>query len=184
MPTKANLVRRKIIDDPLCDYCHEAHETVLHAIWMCKEVDIIWVDHELWSCRREAPFLSFKELLSWMVEQQNNTELFAMTAWMIWRQRNQVQLYQAACNVYQIAQQSKKMLAEYQACQTTPTMSLLERQTRSRQCWRAPPADIAKINFDGAIFFDENKSGISIVIRDNSSLVIVSCSKEAATSLQ
>ena len=63
MPTKVNLVRRTIIDDPLCDRCHEAHETALHAIWMCKEVDVIWVDPELWSCRREVHFLCFKELL-------------------------------------------------------------------------------------------------------------------------
>lgn len=70
------------------------------------------------------------------------------------------------------------MLAEYQACQTTPTMSLLERQTRSRQCWRAPSADMEKINFDGAVFSGENKLGISIVIRDSSGLVIASCSKK------
>ena len=90
MPTKANLVKRKIIDDLLCDRYHEAHETALHAIWICKEVDVIWANPELWYCRREAPFLSFKEILSWMIKQENNTELFAMIAWMIWRQRNQV----------------------------------------------------------------------------------------------
>ena len=37
MPTKANLVRRKIIKEPLCDRCHEAHETPLHALGLCKE---------------------------------------------------------------------------------------------------------------------------------------------------
>ena len=57
-------------------------------------------------------------------------------------------------------------------------MSLSERQTRSRQCWRAPPADMAKINFDGAAFSSENKSSIRVVIRDSSSFVIASCSKK------
>ncbi|KAK9991713.1 hypothetical protein SO802_026698 [Lithocarpus litseifolius] len=51
MPTKANLVRKKIIDDPICDRYHGAHEIALHAIWLCKEVDVIWADPELWSCR-------------------------------------------------------------------------------------------------------------------------------------
>ena len=32
MPTKASLVRRTIIDDPLCDRCHEVHENPLHAL--------------------------------------------------------------------------------------------------------------------------------------------------------
>ena len=152
MPTKANPVRRTIIDDPLCDRCHEAHETSLRAIWMCKEVDVIWADLELWSCRREVHFLNFKELLSWMIEQQNNAELFAMTAWMIQKQRNQVRLNQAACNVDQIAQQSNEMLAEFQACQTNSTTSLLEWQTRSRQRWRAPLMGMAKLILMGQSF--------------------------------
>ena len=67
MPTKASLVRRTIIEDPLCDCYHEAHETPLHALWLCKEVDTIWDDNELWSYRRQIQFFSFKELLSWII---------------------------------------------------------------------------------------------------------------------
>ena len=66
MPMKANLVRRTIIEDPqdpLCDRCHEVQETPLHAFWLCKEVDIVWEDSELWAHRRQIQFLSFKELL-------------------------------------------------------------------------------------------------------------------------
>jgi len=39
------------------------------------------------------------------------------------------------------------------------------------------PSDWMKINFDGAIFSVENKSGIGIVILDSSSLVIASRSQ-------
>jgi len=42
MPTKEALVRRTIIDDPLCDHCHEAQESPLHALWLCKELDTVW----------------------------------------------------------------------------------------------------------------------------------------------
>ena len=38
--------------------------------------------------------------------------------------------------------------------------------------------DMAKINFDGAVFSSKNKSGIGIVIRDNLGFVITSCSKK------
>ena len=34
-----------------------------------------------------------------------------------------------------------------------------------------------KINLDGAVFSNENKSGINVVIRDCSGLVLASCSK-------
>ena len=60
MLTKASLVRRTIIEDPLCDRCHEAPETPLHALWLCKEIDTVWDDSALWSCRRQIQFLSFK----------------------------------------------------------------------------------------------------------------------------
>ena len=52
MPTKASLVRRTIINDPLSDRYHEVHETLLHALWLCKE--IVWDDNELWSYRRQV----------------------------------------------------------------------------------------------------------------------------------
>ena len=38
--------------------------------------------------------------------------------------------------------------------------------------------DMAKINFDGAVFSSENKSGIGLVIRDNLGFVITSFSKK------
>ena len=88
IPTKANLVRIKIIEDPLRDRCHETHETPLHALWLCKEIDIVWEDSESWAYRRQLQVLSFKELLSWMIVQKQNVELFAMTMWLIWSQRN------------------------------------------------------------------------------------------------
>lgn len=41
----------------------------------------------------------------------------------------------------------------------------------------ATPSGCFKINFNGAIFPKEKKSGIGVVIRDNRGLVIASCSK-------
>lgn len=114
-----------------------------------------------------------------MIVQQNSAELFAMTAWSIWTQRNQVQLNQAASVVHHIAQQSKDKHAEFLACQSTSTASSIERhaRNRSRNFWEAHPADTVKINLDGAVFSGENKSGIGVVIRDCLGLVIASCSK-------
>lgn len=42
---------------------------------------------------------------------------------------------------------------------------------------KPPPSGAVKINFDGAIFPKEKKSGIGVVIRDNRGPVIASCSK-------
>jgi hypothetical protein len=42
LPTKANLCKRKIIDDPLCPLCEREIETVLHAIWQCPAAVDAW----------------------------------------------------------------------------------------------------------------------------------------------
>ena len=41
--------------------------------------------------------------------------------------------------------------------------------------WRAPQASFVKVNFDGALFGDSNKSSVGIVIRDNNGAVLASC---------
>lgn len=171
MPTKASLVQRTIIEDPLCDCCHE---TPLHALWLCKEADTIWDDSELWSYRRQIQFLSFKELLSWIILQKNNANSSLS-------QRNHVclkTLNQFATALHWIAQLSKDRYAEFLACQATPTATPSERPARIRKFWKAPPADMVKINFNRVVFFGENKSGIKVVIRDSSGSGIASCSKK------
>ena len=35
LPTKENLCKRKITDDPLCPMCRLEVETVGHALWSC-----------------------------------------------------------------------------------------------------------------------------------------------------
>lgn len=40
-----------------------------------------------------------------------------------------------------------------------------------------PPVNMAKINFDGAVFSKENKLGIGVVIRNENGLVLASCTK-------
>ena len=44
--------------------------------------------------------------------------------------------------------------------------------------WRAPQVGFVKVNFDGALFGDSNKSGVGIVIRDKNGAVLASCSKK------
>jgi len=48
LPTKTNLVHRKIIDSPICDCCQQCPETVLHSLWSCRELEVVWDEEELW----------------------------------------------------------------------------------------------------------------------------------------
>ena len=106
MPTKANLVRKTIINDPLCERCRAAHETPLHALWTCKELDIVRETHGSGPIRSQSNFQDFKPLLSTLLQQQSDVEMVAMIMWSVWTQRNQIRLNKPASTLHQIVQQS------------------------------------------------------------------------------
>ena len=69
--------------NPLCVQCSWANESALHALWSCGELDAIWEDLNMWSCRNILSFITFKELLSWLINHQHHLVLFSVTAWSI-----------------------------------------------------------------------------------------------------
>ena len=106
-----------VLEDPVCDQCNGALESPLHALWSCSELDVVWIDPILWSFNRTHMFMDFKELLSWIIYQDKDLELFAMIAWSIWTQRNQVRLAQLNVNLHLLAQVSKDWHEEFMALQ-------------------------------------------------------------------
>jgi hypothetical protein len=47
LPTMANLSRRCIVTDGSCGFCSHAEEDVLHAVWSCPSLHLLWGQHEL-----------------------------------------------------------------------------------------------------------------------------------------
>ena len=73
----------------------------------------------------------------------------------------------------QIAQQAYQSLQEYRSAQprkpTAATFGLVR--------WQPPPTNLIKINFDGAVFKDDDRAGIGVVVRDSLGLVLASVSQ-------
>ena len=80
LPTKQVLMRRKIIEDPMCEKCKQVVEDTLHALWSCSKLNVVWVDQGTWGFRYEIGFIGVKELLLWMIEEGKSLELLAYTA--------------------------------------------------------------------------------------------------------
>ena len=145
-------------------------------LWLCKELDTVWERSAHCQACRETNFLNFKELLSWILTQTSEVELFAMIAWGIWNQRNQDRLNHTAAPFHQIFQISTKKLAYFTACQPSATPTLVG-QVNLRTRWQPPLVDLMKINFNRAVFSSVNAAGIGVAIRNNLGQVIVSCSQ-------
>ena len=67
------------------------------------------------------------------------------------------------------------------ACLIPP---ILPAASKPKVRWKPPDANLVKINFDGAIFKDENSSGIGVVVRDHTSAILVSLSQSLSAALQ
>ena len=54
---------------------------------------------------------------------------------------------------------------------------------RPRVKWKVPLTEFYKINFDGAMFKEEDRAGIGVIIRDSQGLVLASMSQVIPLSL-
>lgn len=111
LPTKQALIRRKIVEDPMCKRCKQALEEMIHALWSCPKLDVVWVDQGTWGFRCAIGFTSVMEFLLWMIEGGKSLELLAYTTWNVWNQRNKVRLNLQVNPLHQVAEQMRAKLA-------------------------------------------------------------------------
>lgn len=63
LPTRINLMKRKILSDPICHLCGQADEDTLHALWGCKAIKQVWDRDFNWVNQFEAAQGSFQDLV-------------------------------------------------------------------------------------------------------------------------
>ena len=121
--------------------------------------------------------MDFKELLLWLITNQQDLELFSTSTWLIWTQRNQIRLNKPSINSHLLAATAKELVAEFaQTVPLPPYPCLAANSAQTR--WRPSTQGMVKINCDGATFRDQKKSGVSVVIRDDNGMVLASMSKQ------
>ena len=121
--------------------------------------------------------MDFKELLSWLITNQQDLELFSTLVWLIWTQRNQVCLKKPSINAHQLAATAKELVAEFAQTVPLPPYPLLAANSTQTR-WRPSTQGMVKINCDGATFRDQKKSGVGVVIRDDNGMVLALLSKQ------
>lgn len=155
------MLHRTITNCSIYDRCKLEPATALHALWSCKELEVVWEDVVLWGFQRSINFLSFKELLSWLIKNYQQLELFAVTAWSICNQRNQVHMHQPSCSPHLLVATARGRLAEFSSIQLAPRTP----PSKPRVQWQSPPQGMVKINFDGATSARDQFLGIGVVLR-------------------
>ncbi|KAL0003686.1 hypothetical protein SO802_011247 [Lithocarpus litseifolius] len=116
LPTKANLLKRKVVTDSFCHMCGRCEETTMHALWSCEAIKLVWCNDFSWVNQFEAAQGDFLDLVDRLMSRPHMLELFAAIAWHIWLHRNKTKLgvhtvplgmiRDAACKFLQIFKQS------------------------------------------------------------------------------
>ncbi|XP_075662879.1 uncharacterized protein LOC142632326 [Castanea sativa] len=118
--------------------------------------------------------------MAWVFEHQRKPALFAFTMWTIWTQRNQVRSQQLCCSLNHLFQLATERYSKFQAIIPPPPPSRPHRRMR----WKPPPLNTFKINFDGAIFAEDNCSRVGVIVRNREGLVIAAMSEKIPQLLQ
>ena len=169
LPTRANLVKMKVLTDPNCQACGEAPESPLHALWSCPRLNSVWSVHfsllraEAWDCS------SFRDVLRLCLENSHPSDLFAMITSQIWLRRNKVRMGEAVADLKLINSMAQDALIEFQQATSKPPKPP---SARTIPKWLPPPSNWVKANFDGAIFQGNAKAGLGAIIRNDCGLVM------------
>ena len=174
LPTKANLSRRRIILDGVCDRCKRHNEDSSHALFFCFDVQVVWASEPDWQWLLDMQGQTAKEIFVRALEEDKDATLLAFTSWAIWNGRNQLRVGQAACPLNQILKNSKERKTEFQLLHP----SLPKQQHRKHTKWKPPAEDNLKVNYDGAIFQEQGRAGIGVVIRNSVGDVMASLSQQ------
>ena len=114
LPTRANLVRRRVLDDALCPECKLNAEDTLHAVWSCPKLVDTWKVHFVQLQATTTHCASFLNVIDRASLEKNSFELFAMTVSAIWMRRNKLRLGEKSIPLGQVPASSFDALKEFQ----------------------------------------------------------------------
>lgn len=151
LPTKVNLVKRKLLTETLCPHCKLEPKDTVHALWsypaeVC-QVQFATLRAATASCN------TFLDIIQLAQQDQSCFDLIAMIVSLIWMRRNKARVGEDTYPLAKINSMAGESLQEFQ--KVCPIHTKIPRTARSVR-WRPPPNGSVKVNFDGALFPKEN----------------------------
>ena len=172
LPTKANLCKRKIIDDPSCPLCEREPETVIHVLWQCPAAMDAWsTGCKTLQKKNLSLGLTFLQVVDKIFLQCDleETKQFVGIARRLWLRRNEMVHGSRMTHPNELVLQTKTAMTEFAA--TTKkgerTRAPIPRGDVERNVkWQPPDAGWVKANWDASLAKDKGWMGLGAVVRD------------------
>ncbi|XP_075633713.1 uncharacterized protein LOC142606215 [Castanea sativa] len=113
-----------------------APETVIHAIWECPAAQDVWAA---------------------------GMEIFVVQAWTVWNQRNSMVHGRQMKHPCWLNKRAADYMEEYRIAQE---QLVVLNTISSGHHWQPPPQNMYKLNFDAAVFMEQQCSGVGAIIRN------------------
>ena len=78
LPTKQNLVKRKVLTNDCCDHCKMQQEDTLHALYLSPKLEEIWFSVQAWNQHNLQQKTSFVDLMGCILVENRDPDLFAI----------------------------------------------------------------------------------------------------------
>ena len=115
LPTRCNLLRRKMLEDLTCPHYSIGNESTLHVLWECNRLRIVWEKVFGWILKDHPGISQFTDLDALVGEHATQLELFATIAWFIWCRRNKVRCNEPSTLLGKILERVASLLRDFQS---------------------------------------------------------------------
>ncbi|XP_059436609.1 uncharacterized protein LOC132169617 [Corylus avellana] len=177
LPTKENLLRRKVVKEPFCPISEQELKTILHALWDCSAA------RDIWGCSRRVFQKMTMEGRSFMQTMESifskcdldDFAMFAQLSCHVWFCRNKWVHEGTFVDPNLILQKTVEDIMTYaQLQQKEPAENNVSTHLKA---WLAPTQGWYKANWDVAIDKLNERVGIGVVLRDEKGQVIATMCK-------
>jgi ribonuclease HI len=178
LPTKMNLMQRRVVKDSYCPICLREPETVEHALWECLAAADVWSCGPVRLQKSKVHGGSFIHLFEdiWRRCNKYELELFVITARRIWLRRNTIVHGGEMTHPLQVTREATTSLDDYQRANAHMSTEDEAGGNIVEKRWAPPRGFSLKINFDAALDVRNRVVGLGIVARDEGGRVKGACS--------
>ena len=149
LPTKENLFRQKVVNEPLCPICEKELETVFHVFWGCPAAMDVWGSSKRMFQKCSIVGGSFMQTAENVFSRSSveKFRLFVQLVRRLWFRRNKWVHEGVFTNPNIIIRKTEELAEEFKKINKQVLTSGVVENTEGGKKWIVPPHGWHKVNF-------------------------------------